>query len=348
MGKGVRHFHRVCVITGDHHLPDATKPDGGYGPQDLRYDAALREALLSLPGYEFEFLNDHSRLIPRMLQDPPEFVLNLCDTGFRNVAAQELHLPALLEMLEIPYSGAPPAGMVLCYDKALARMAAATLGIPTPAEVYIGPDQALEVIDDFRYPGLIKPNAADGSLGITREAVVEDARQARRYLETLRRQLPGRAALVQEFLPGPEYGLALIGNAETGFTVLPPLVVDYSSLPDGLPPILGYESKTDPGSPYWTDIHIRAAELETDVVNRLGNAVQRLFVRLQCRDYARFDFRTGADGAIKLMEVNPNPAWDCDAKLALMAGFAGKGYAEMLGMILEAAQARLGAQPAPD
>jgi D-alanine-D-alanine ligase len=346
MSVQAQRFRRVCVVTGDHHLPDVTKPHSRYGDQDRRYHATMRGALLSLPDYTFEFLTDHSRLIPRMLQDPPEFVLNFCDTGFRNVPDHELHLPALLEMLDIPYSGAPPAGMVLCYDKSLVRMAAAALGIPTPTEVYVGPDQALEVIDDFGYPGLIKPNAADGSLGITREAVVEDARQARSYLETLRRQLPGRAALVQEFLPGPEYGLALIGNPETGFAVLPPLAVDYSGLPDGLAPILGYESKTDPGSPYWTQIHIRAAELAPKVVQHLGNAAQRLFVRLQCRDYARFDFRTGADGTIKLMEVNPNPAWDCEAKLALMAGFAGKSYAEMLGMVLEAAQARLGAPPA--
>lgn len=343
MGNKRQRFRRVCVLTGDPRLADATKPGGGYSDYDLGYDAVMRDALGSLPDYAFEFLNDHRRLIPRMLEDPPEFVLNLCDTGFRNVAAHEQHVPALLEMLDIPCSGAPPAAMVLCYDKALVRAAAAGLGMAVPGECYVAPDQALEVIDDFAYPALIKPNAADGSLGITRDAVVADAREARAYVAELRRLLPGRAALVQEFLPGAEYGLGLIGNPGTGFTILPPLAVDYRDLPPDLPPIMGYESKTDPASPYWTSIHFRQAELEPAVVEGLGDAARRLFARLQCRDYARFDFRTAADGTIKLMEVNPNPAWDHEAKLALMAGFAGHGYAQMFRLILETAQGRLAA-----
>ena len=111
-----RRFRRVCVLT-----PDNTKPEARYSDTDLRYHAAMRDALLGLAGYEFDFLNDHSRLLPRLLDDPPEFVLNFCDTGFRNIAAQELHIPALLEVLNVPYSGAPPACMALCYDKAVVR-----------------------------------------------------------------------------------------------------------------------------------------------------------------------------------------------------------------------------------
>ena len=341
MGDLPRIFRRVCVLTGDPRLADETKPGGGYGSKDIEYADALRAALQGLPGYEFEFLDDHDRLIPRMLQDPPELVLNLCDTGYRNRASQELHPPALLEMLGIPYSGAPPAGMVLCYDKALVQLVATDLEIPVPAQRYLAPDESLDRVDDFPYPALIKPNAADGSLGINSDAVVDDAAGARDYLQDLRRWLPGRAALLQEFLPGPEYGLALVGNPDTGFELLPPLEVDYAGLPPGLPKILGYESKTDPASPYWTQIRFRAAELSPNVLMRLRDTAGRLFERLHCRDYARFDFRTAADGTIKLMEVNPNPAWDCEAKLALMAGFGGKSYAEMLNMILEAVQERL-------
>ncbi len=51
--------------------------------------------------------------------------------------------------------------------------------------------------------------------------------------------------------------------------------------------------------------------------------VRILFRRFQLRDYARFDFRVGSDNTPKLMEVNPNPAWAYDGKLAFMAGFAG-------------------------
>lgn len=345
MNPPKQRFKRVCVLTGDHGLPDATKPDGRYNEDDLRYHNAMRDALLSLSDYTFEFLTDHSRLLAQMREHPPEFVLNFCDTGFRNIAAQEMHVPALLEVLGIPYSGAPPACMAICYDKAVVRLVAESLGVPTPRERYVGANDPLDSLEAFAYPALIKPNMADGSVGITRDAVVHDAVAARAYLQDLRRMLPGRAALLQEYLPGTEYGLALIGNPGCGFTALPPLRVDYADLPQGLAPILAYESKTDPDSPYWTSIHIRPAELAPTVVDELIQHAQRLFERLQCRDYARFDFRGAADGTIKLMEVNPNPAWDCEAKLALMGGFAGHSYAQVLAMILEAAQARLAAAP---
>lgn len=146
---------------------------------------------------------------------------------------------------------------------------------------------------------------------------------------------------MQEYLPGAEFGIGLIGNPDSGFRVLPPLMVDFSRLMPGLSPILTYESKTDPTSAYWRATELRRAELDGGVLCRLTQSATRLFARLQCRDYAQFDFRTGGDGAIKLMEVNPNPAWDCEAKLAIMAGFAGMRYAEFLSEILETAQRRL-------
>jgi D-alanine-D-alanine ligase len=301
----------------------------------------MREALESLSDYEFEFLDDHSALIACLLAAPPEFVLNFCDTGFRNVATHELHIPAFLEMLDMPYSGAPPAGMAICYDKALVRMAAESLGMATPYERYFPAQDDLSMPEDVPYPVLIKPNQADGSVGISRDSVAHDADQALSYLRRLRRELPGRAALVQEYLPGDEYGLALIGNPDCGFNALPPLVVDYSALPPGLPAILAYESKTMPNSPYWRKIKIRPASMDSTVLAKLTKNAEALFARLQCRDYARFDFRTATDGTIKLMEVNPNPAWDADAKLALMAGCARNSYADLMAMILEAGQTRL-------
>jgi D-alanine-D-alanine ligase len=90
----------------------------------------MRRALESLPGYRFEFLTRHSELVVRLSRDPPELVLNLCDAGLRNVAAQELHVAALLEVFGVPYSGAGPAGMVLCYDRSIVRMVAKECGVP--------------------------------------------------------------------------------------------------------------------------------------------------------------------------------------------------------------------------
>ena len=110
-----------------------------------------------------------------------------------------------------------------------------------------------------------------------------------------------------------------------------------------LPQILGYESKWIPDSPYWTDIDYREATLDEEKQRQLVDYSTLLFERLDCRDYARFDFRTGADGEIKLLEVNPNPGWCWDGKVNFMAQFAGLRYADLLRQIIGAAQERLGA-----
>ncbi|HEX6986006.1 MAG TPA: hypothetical protein VF170_11555, partial [Planctomycetaceae bacterium] len=180
-----------------------------------------------------------------------------------------------------------------------------------------------------------------GSVGITKDAVVRDAAAARAYLAWLRRELPDADALVQEYLPGPEYGVGLIGNPDGRMTALPPLEVDFGGLPAGLNPILSYESKALPDSPYWTEIRFKRAALDPAAEDAMIDAAKRLFRRLSLRDYGRFDFRCGADGVVKLMEVNPNPAWANDGKLAFMAGFAGIAYRDMLGLILDAAITRV-------
>lgn len=338
--RAERPGRRILVLTGDHRLPDLTKPGHRYNEEDLVAHRAMQEALAALPGLCFEFCNDHLGLLERLRATPPDLVVNFCDTGYCNIAAQELHVPALLELLDIPYTGAPPACMALCYDKQAVRLLAEAQGIAVPREAFLEPGAPLAFAGAI-WPALIKPNQADGSLGITKDAVVRSEEEARAYIEWARRELPGRALLIQEYLPGAEYGIGLIGNAEDELRALPVLEVDFSGLPAGLSPILSYESKTVPSSPYWSEIRFREASLDQAMRDRIVADAKRLFARLGCRDYARFDFRVGVDGAAKLMEVNPNPAWGYDGKLALMAGFAGIAYARMLEMILNAALRRM-------
>ncbi|WP_342347490.1 hypothetical protein, partial [uncultured Nitrospira sp.] len=164
---------------------------------------------------------------------------------------------------------------------------------------------------------------------------------ATQSISSLRSTLPGRDALMQEYLPGPEFGIGVIGNLETDFCILPPLEVDFSRLPAGLDPILSFESKAYPDSPNWTDIKFTQAVLDPGLEEQMKAWVRILFRRFGLRDYARFDFRVGSDHTPKLMEVNPNPAWAYDGKLAFMAGFAGIQYTEMLQKILHAAITRL-------
>jgi D-alanine-D-alanine ligase len=162
------------------------------------------------------------------------------------------------------------------------------------------------------------------------------------YLERLRTEFPRRPVLVQEYLPGAEYSVSLIGNPDQGLRALPILEVDFSRLDPNLPKILGYESKWEPDSPYWTQIKYHEAQLPDHIQSQMIEHSARLFERLGCREYARFDFRADAKGEVKLLEVNPNPGWCWDGKLNIMAGFAGIRYSELLGQILAAAEERCG------
>lgn len=329
---------RILVLSGDHRRPDPTKWDGRYTADDLQLHEEMRAALATLAGHQFEFLVEHDRLIERLACAPPDLAFNLCDTGYRNVPTKELHVPALLELFDVPYTGAGPAALALCYDKHVVERVADALDIPVPRSLVLSPGEAEPPPAAF-FPAMIKPVHGDGSVGIVPESVVRTPAEATTQLAWLGRHLPDEAILWQEYLDGPEYGMTLVGNPGTGFTALPPVEVDYSGVPGHLPRILAFETKTGPETRY-SGIRLRRARLDETKRKELADRAERLFARLQCRDYARFDFRAGADGVIRLLEVNPNPAWSSAAKMAVMAGYAGMSYAGLLGAILDVARAR--------
>ena len=327
----------ISVLLGDPRLPDHNKPGGRFTLDDLDQVVRLKSALDELSDYHFEYCDDHARLLNDLREQPPAFVLNFCDTGFRNEATLELHIASYLEMLGIAYSGSGPVALGLCYDKALVRALAHSIGIPVPRENLLRPGERLP---EIQYPAFIKPNRGDGSVGITAASIVRDKPAALAYIEQLRAALPRENIIIQEFLDGDEYGVGIIGNPGEGFTLLPVLEVDYSGLDPALPRLLDYSSKTDPASPYWNDIRFRRARLDADNQQRIKGYCQALFARLGLCDYGRFDFRADAKGEIKLMEVNPNPAWCWDGKLAHMASLMGEGHSSLLRRIIEAARKR--------
>jgi len=335
---------RIAVLTGDPSLPDPTKLNQRYGPEDLAVHAAMKEAFAAIPGLDVHVLEEHATMFDELDRLRPDLVVNFCDTGLFNRPEQEIHVVTALDQLGLPCTGAPPRAILICYDKQIVRLVAEALAVPVPHERFL-PAGSVRGASLDEFPVLIKPNAADGSVGITQKAVVTDATEAREYLAWLAAELPDRDVLVQEYLPGPEFGLGLLGNpgATDDLKGLPMLEVDFSALPEGLPPILSFESKADPDSPYWTDIRFRPASLPAEDQAALVERCRTLFARLGLRDYGRFDFRTAADGTIRLMEVNPNPAWGFDAKLAIMAGLAGWSYADLLQRLVETAWSRIAA-----
>ncbi len=338
VSKTAKIEREILVLLGDPRLADTIKKNGSFNAEDLETVDRLKSTLEQIDGFRFQYMDNHTSFMNKLQVKRPDFVLNLCDEGYHNDAFKELHVPALLEMLGIPYSGAPPASLALCYNKSIVRALALSLDIPVPEETYYAPsDQAASIPSIF--PAILKPNYGDSSIGITQNAVVRNAEDLITYLDSLRETMPSTPVLIQEFLEGKEYSVGVIGNVGN-YTVLPVLEVDYSKLPKELPHILGYESKWLPESPYWQDISYQEAELDEESRRKLTDASTTLFERTGCRDYARFDFRADKHGQLKLLEVNPNPGWCWDGKLNLMAEFGGYSYQDLLGMILKSALER--------
>ena len=184
-------------------------------------------------------------------------MFNLCDEGFNNDPEMELHVPALLDMLGIAYTGAPPSCLAVCYDKSLVRALALSMNIAVPDELRV--TRGAREAATLPFPLFVKPARADGSFGIRAQSVVETEAELRDALDWLEGLDAGGPSLVQEFLPGTEYSLGIVGNCDDDFEVLPVIEVDYGHLPGG-PPIQCYGSKWDPD--YWTNIRLRKADAD--------------------------------------------------------------------------------------
>jgi D-alanine-D-alanine ligase len=332
----------VAVLLGDHTKPDKLKPNGIFDEDDFYTIDKLKSALKELEGYNFIYLSKHDTLIQDLmkLKGKIDYVLNLCDEGFENDPLKELHIPALLEMLWIPYTGAGPRCLAYCYDKSLVRGIAKEMGIPVPEAVFIKPEDTTFEIP-FSFPAIVKPNFGDSSFGITQRSVVYNPEQLVSAISEIREKFGyDKPILVEEFLQGKDLSVGIIGNPPEYYKVLPIIEEDYSALPPELPKICGYEAKWLPDSPYW-NIKSKRADLPEDVEKFIIECCLKLFERLECRDYARFDWRLDSEGNPKLLEVNPNPGWCWDGHLAKMFYISSLTYKDMLKAILEAAEIRL-------
>ena len=206
--------------------------------------------------------------------------------------------------------------------------------------VYICPGTPVPELP-FPFPAIIKPNSGDSSFGITQKSVVHSQAELENSVREVREKLGSDVPLlVEEFLTGKDISVGVIGNLLSSYTVLPITEEDYSEVPEYLPRVCGYEAKWDPDSPYWK---IRSVPVELPEETRIAvtNYCLALYGRLECRDYARFDWRLDAEGNPRLLEVNPNPGWCWDGHLAKMAALIGISYSGMLGAILDAAIQRI-------
>ncbi|MDD5455438.1 MAG: methyltransferase domain-containing protein [Candidatus Margulisbacteria bacterium] len=335
----------VVVILGDPSKPDNLKPSSIFDDDDFYTIDQLKDALKKLNGYQFTYISNHDLLINDLNKIKQkikiDYVFNLCDEGFNNDPRKELHVPSILEVLGVPYTGSGPQALAYCYDKSLVRGIAKEMGIPVSEAFFVKPEDSTFDLS-FPFPVIVKPNSGDSSFGITQKSVANNIEELTYAISGIREKFGyEKPILVEEFLTGKDISVGIIGNPPESYKVLPIIEEDYSSLPPDLPKICGYEAKWQPESPYFSITSI-PADLPADTERMVIESCLKLYERLEVRDYSRFDWRLDAQGNPKLLEVNPNPGWCWDGHLARMAKFAGINYPEMITAILEATEQRLG------
>ncbi|HTA92431.1 MAG TPA: hypothetical protein VK745_22790 [Polyangiaceae bacterium] len=331
---------RIAVIHGDLEKPFPYYPNQDWDSNDNGVLRRLHDALASLRDHSFAFFSAHDTLWRDLERSRAEYdlVLNLCDDGFMNDPDRALHVCAMLDVLGVPYTGSGVVAMAMTADKQAQLNVARELSVRVPATVLVGPRQL--VPPDIAYPAIVKPNTTDGSVGINRRSVVHDATGLAAALRMIREELRlSCAVLVQEYLPGTELGVSIVGNTPHDFNVLPVTEEDYSLLPAELPKILGYEAKWDQSSPYW-QIQTRRAALSPEVEAYVIACSTKLYERFRLRDYARFDWRLNGRGEPVFLEANANCGWCWDGHLAKAAAFAAMSYSDLLNAILTSAARR--------
>lgn len=261
--------------------------------------------------------------LARLSQAHVDLVFNLVESiGGKDYS--ETCFAAILQWLDLPFTGAGPEALALTCNKNIAHGILTAHGIPTPRS-WTGWD----VPDPVEFPLIIKPACEDGSIGIDGSSVVHDWQQLKKGLRG------DQELIVQEYLPGEEATIALMGHEQPQF--LPTGRIDYGGMPSGHPPILSYRAKWVPTSPeylgstpYWDD-----ELLEED--KPLREAARRVFHLFRLQGYSRVDFRADTQGNFHVIDINPNPDISRTAGFARSAQAMGWPYEELIQMIVDLA-----------
>ncbi len=247
--------------------------------------------------------------------------------GLEEKELREAIVPFFCEHLHIPYTGSSPKTFINKMDKATAKRIVAYDGVPTARFQLMLPGDKL---GDLSFPLMVKPYSEGTSIGISQKSKVQSAEELDEAVKLVYTQFH-EAALVEEFLPGNEYTIGLIGNY-----VLPILEIDFAKIP---------------GQPHVRDPHVKDIENPyishlawTDKAKRYAQIAIEAHESLEVRDYNRMDFRE-RDGQFYFLEANVIPGvHPIEADLTNMCRHASIAHNDMIALIVHAAVQRLAPQ----
>lgn len=240
-----------------------------------------------------------------------------------------IHLvPALLEALGVPFTGAPAAAQHMTSSKRLAKARLAAAGLPVPEPWRDGAPGG---------PWIVKSVWEHASIGLDDASVVASSHDVP-LLITRRRARWGGEWIAERFVPGRELNVALIATP-AGVRTLPPAEIEFDAYPPGKPRIVGYAAKWDPHS-FEYRATPRRFGVEPELAARIGELALACWELFDLEGYARVDFRVPEDGRPVILEINANPCLSPDAGFAAALAEAGISFADAVAWIVEDAAAR--------
>jgi D-alanine-D-alanine ligase len=328
---------RIAILHNRDHLVLEDDPGRAAREDVVRVAAAAAQAL-SGGRREVSLIpvgKDVAEIPRAVAEHNPDVVLNLCESLLGD-SRGEMVVPAILELLQVPYTGSQALALALALHKDKAKELLLARGVPTPEfRVLHTVGDLLSV--DLPFPLIVKPSREDASIGIDFDSVVKDKASLGKAVARVIRTFQ-QPALVERFIEGHEVYVPLLGNAPR--RALPLSQVKFGAAFQGRPAIVSYRAKWDEASPECIDSTPVPCELPAAVQKECVRVAMEAFSALECRDYGRVDLRVTPTGECYVIDINPNCDLHPEAGFARASSAAGISYSDLALHLVELALER--------
>jgi D-alanine-D-alanine ligase len=261
----------------------------------------------------------------------PEIVFNLLEE-FHGRQDFDYHLVSYLELLQVPYTGCRPRGLMLARDKAMSKKLLAYHGLTVPKFAVFPRGQRAKRPRELAFPLIVKGLVCEASLGISQKSVVDSDEKLRERVAFIHER-NRTDAIAEEYIAGRELNVGVIGNQK--LDVLPVWELQFRELSRGQMPIATAHAKHNRAYQRRHSIYQVPAELsdaQREHIVRTSKEIARI---LDLDGYTRIDYRLDADGKLFFLEANPNPDIARAEELASAARKVGIEYPELIQRILD-------------
>ena len=289
---------------------------------------AIREALES-SSVEVVLLEADKEIFNKLLTTPVDIVFNIAE-GIMG-RGREAQVPALLNMLKIPFTGSDETTLCISLDKAMTKRLVATYHIKTPRYLLVKADD-FSLSTKLNFPLIVKPNAEGSSKGVSDMSIVETKQE---LIDLLKQNsdLYHQDMLIEEYIDGREFTVGIIGNNEN-IKVFSPMEIVYHRTTQGNYCVYSYGVKQD-YKHYVT--YECPSKIDKAIETKMINDAKRIYTILGCRDFARVDFRLSKNNEVFFIEINPLPGLaPAYSDYPMLADFCGMHYQDLVRAILNA------------